>query len=349
MRYYNFVFPMLLAAVAAMFLKQDQASVARRTIIALPVGAALLYAALSRLSPFTPNFTDCPELRGFTNNTTVLAFLATLSFVSLVLWIAFARVGSRFVLYVFAPLAFVLSTINVSQELRQRVTPDEYDTAGMFARHYLPPEELAKLVVVGTDEAGLFRTLFYLDSPLASLEVIPPEASFDISALPPRKQWALIIGKHPLRTEPFSRISLNGFTLAGVAPTTLDFRRALPPEVVVRGLSIPERWGAWSLGGEVAIEFPGKLPPRFRLDMAALAYGPNVGADILVAASGDVHRLTLAATPARHILEFDNRSRTSILTFVVPHPVSPASLGLGNDERHIGVGFIELEVVPLQD
>ena len=90
----------------------------------------------------------------------------------------------------------VLSGVYVNQELRSLLAPDEFSEAGICARQRLPEEERSKVVVVGTDERGLYKTLFYLDNPHATFATIPEGDPCDLTKLPADKEWALVIGDH---------------------------------------------------------------------------------------------------------------------------------------------------------
>jgi phosphoglycerol transferase len=95
-------------------------------------------------------------------------------------------------------LAVAFSSFYVNKELRQRLVPDVFDKAGIFTKRYLSNEDLSKLVIVGSDLSGLFRSLFYVDNPKSSLETIPKGSSYDLSKLAAGKEWILVIGDHSL-------------------------------------------------------------------------------------------------------------------------------------------------------
>jgi FkbM family methyltransferase len=47
------------------------------------------------------------------------------------------------------------------------------------------------------------------------------------------------------------------------------------------------------------------------------------------------------------LLHFKNPQQSKILLFEVPTPISPAQYGTGDDKRRLGVGFMNLEIVPI--
>jgi phosphoglycerol transferase len=163
----------------------------RRAIVAFPIGVAILYAVCTFLAPYDLNFVDCPELRGFTFNSIVFYVLSGISFLALALWVYSARAGAKIFLYLLMPLAVGFSTYYVNQELRQRLVPDVFDKAGSITKQFLPNEELSRLVIVGSELSGLYRSLFYLDNPTASLETIPEGGGYDLAKVPAGKEWVL--------------------------------------------------------------------------------------------------------------------------------------------------------------
>jgi phosphoglycerol transferase len=217
MRYYNFAFP-LLFMIAASQLSLPAAAISRgwRGAVALPIALAIVYAILTRLAPYTPSPFDCPELRGFTQQSTIFSILGILSLIALALWVYSAEAGIKMFVRVFMPLSVVLSGVYVNQELRSLLAPDEFGEAGICARQRLPEEERSKVVVVGTDERGLYKTLFYLDNPHATFATIPEGDPCDLTKLPADKEWALVIGDHALPEHAAFETPLNGFTLGRI-------------------------------------------------------------------------------------------------------------------------------------
>lgn len=220
MRYYNFAFPLLLVIAASQLSLESATSMYRwRAIAAFPIGIAILYAVYTRMAPYWPNFIDSPELRGFTRIKYAFYVLGGLSFFALALWVYSARFGARIFVYLFMPLAVAYSTNNVNIDLRARFIPDVFDKAGIFTKQYLSSEDLSKLVIVGSEPIGLFRSLFYLDNPQSSLETIPKGSSYNLSKLPAGKEWILVIGDHSLSENAFFQLPMDGFTLVRVTGT----------------------------------------------------------------------------------------------------------------------------------
>lgn len=215
MRYYDFALPLLFVIAASQLsLKANTGTFKWRAITAFPIGATILYAIYTYFTPYTPSLVDNPELRGFTFSRTAFYILGGISFFALALWVYADRAGAKVYVYLFMPLAVVFSTFCVNHELRQRLVPDAFDKAGIFTKQNLSNDELSKLVIVGSDQSGLFRSLFYLDNPKASLQAIPKGSDYDPSRLPADTEWILVIGDHSLTANKFHQIAMKGFTLA---------------------------------------------------------------------------------------------------------------------------------------
>lgn len=348
MRYYNFAFPLLLL-VAGSYLEVGSGGPSRgyRALVAIPLGAAICYALWTKLAPYAPSLVDNPELRGFTYNPTAFYVLGGIALLSLALWVYRTRVGAASFIFLFMPLTVCSSTFYVNQELRHRLVPDVFDRAGMFTKRYLPPEDIAKLVVIGSDPAGLFRTLFHLDHRDATYVALAQDESYDIRKLPADKDWILLVGDHPLSGDVFFKLTVNGFTLARAkGPDTIDFRKTSWPGLLstARGLSAAERWGAWSVGDVVTLEFSAPLPERFSVHLKAQAFGRNVGRRLVARVGSYVVDFTLGAHAEERRLDFVNPESSRVLSFHIPDPVSPKALGLSSDERRLGIGFIEMKI-----
>ena len=351
MRYYNCVLPLLLVIAASQLsLEKSTNMLKRRVIVAFPIGAAILYAVYTFLAPYTPNLTDCPELHGFTFNWIVFYVLSGISFFALALWVYSAKAGAKIFLCLLVPLAVGFSTYDVNEELGARRVPSGFDRVGIITKQLLSKEELSRLVIVGSDYYGLWRSMFYLDNPTASFEEVPQGAAYDLSRLPVGKEWILVIGDHSLPENVCYQLPMGGFTLArATCTTTVDFTKSLWLGVIAsaRGLFSAEPWGTWSSGDVVTLEFSKALPEKFAVHLVARAFGPNVGKKFVAHAGDSDVRFTLAASPGERVLEFSNPQRSKIIKIDVPTPCSPKELGLRADQRSLGIGLTELRIESL--
>jgi phosphoglycerol transferase len=353
MRYYDFALPLLLLVAASQLsLSEITASVKYRAIIGLPIGAAICYATYTHLAAYDLNSVDSPELRGFTFNSSVFEMLSLVSAFSLALWVYAARSGAKVFLYIFMPLVVCFSTFYVNQELRQRLVLDVFDRAGIFTKQYLSNEDISKTVIVGSDIGPLYRSsLFYLDNPKTSVEIISKGAAYDLSTLPLGKEWILVVGDHELRGNTVFQLSMGGFTLAKVpGPKVIDFKKGLWPGVIssVRGLSFAEPWGTWSTSDVVIFEFSEPLPEKFNVQLTAHAFGPNVGKEFEARVGDSTSKFILGAANEEKVIAFDNVAKSNTLMIKVPIPISPNELsnGSSNDQRSLGIGLIEMKITP---
>ena len=348
MRYYNFTLPLLLLSVSPQLsLKPIVTTIISRATVGIPIAVAICYAIYTHLSPYTPSFIDCPELRGFTYDRTLFYVLSGLSLASVFIWIYSDRIGIRVFLYLMMPISVGFSTLIVNQELwRNRIHPDMFDKAGMFARQYLANADLGNMLIVGDNNAGLFRTLFYLDNPKASLETIPPEAAFNLSSLPANKDWLLVIGHHPLSESRPYQPAMHEFTLTHAEYIyTIDFRDAVWQAVVsYSGLSGIESWGTWSKSDIVTFEFSEPLPDQFNIHLVAHAFGPNIGKEFMAYVGNHETRFILSGVNQEIVLSFANPKKTNALTIRVPSPASPMELGLSQDTRRLGIAFSQMKI-----
>jgi phosphoglycerol transferase len=200
MRYYNYAFPLLLMAAGSR-LSSDPAATKPgwKVIFALPVGAAILYALTTRLSPYIPSYIDNPEFRTFAANRITFYTLGILSLSSLIVWIFRARTGAKIFLYFLMPILLLSSTVHEYSFAMQRREPDAYDNAAIYIKQHLPNETKAKFVIIGSGpEAVMERMLFYLDNPEAWFEIVPKGSSYDLSRLPADTECVLVLGDHEL-------------------------------------------------------------------------------------------------------------------------------------------------------
>lgn len=113
----------------------------------------------------------------------------------------------------------------------------------------------------------------------------------------------------------------------------------------IRGLSSFEPWGTWSSDDVVSFEFNMPLPNRFNILLTAHSFGPNINREFEARVGKNGIKFLLNGIDQKKILEFDNPTGSNTLTFIVPSPTSPKDLGLSEDDRKLGIGFVEVEIV----
>ncbi|TIS50598.1 hypothetical protein [Mesorhizobium sp.] len=348
MRYYNFALPLLLIASASQMLSKERSNVNfESAMIAAPIAAAAIYAGTATLNPYIPSIIDNPEVRGLTYNRFVFYALSAISILSLLIWIYDRRLGSRIFLFIFAPLAVIFASYFSSLELRNRLYPDVFDEAGIFAHQYLEGDDASRLAIMGSNPAGLFRSLFYVDDPQASIIEIPAGSPADLSRVPADKEWLLLIGDHAPPPSSHFKLALNGFSLFRIAGTDkIDFTRQSWPGILSRaqGLSSAEAWGTWSDGPTVTLEFETPLPKKLILHLTAHAFGPNVGRNVTAHIGSESAEFVLSDSPREIAIPFRNPEASRSISISVPNPISPKELGLSEDSRKLGIAFNQLSV-----
>lgn len=351
MRYYNFALPLLYIVAAGVFSKAITIGGNARYFFGTVVAILGVFAVWTDLAPYTPSFIDSPEIRGLHVDHLYFLLVGGLLISALALWLVSQHYGLRLYLYIALPFFVAVSSFHVWSEQNNRLVQDVYDKAGIFTKQYLSNEDLSKTVIVGSDAAGLFRSLYYLDNAKASFEIIPRDVDYDLQKLPTGKDWVLVIGEHGLLGKPFYQVSMNGFSLVRASGEYfLDFKRGAWPGIVrkVSGLSTPELWGAWSQSDIVTLEFAGSLPSKFEIHLVASAFGPNVDKQLEVSVGDRATNFSLSASAEKRIIRLDNPNRFNELRFKFPNATSPKALGLSGDERKLGVGFIEMKIVSIR-
>lgn len=136
----------------------------------------------------------------------------------------------------------------------------------------------------------------------------------------------------------------------------IDFTKDGLPIFVksIVGLSKFEPWGRWSdanLSSHVIFNFTESLPDIFSLSLKANAFGPNVGKDLNIQV-GDKKFNIMIPNGGPFEIELPvalNGKRVNTVEFIPPQPTSPKDLGLGEDGRRLGIGFISMKIIPVRN
>ena len=351
-RYYDFAFPLLLVIAAApLALPAARQSLALRALVALPLAAAVIYAARVIPVQYSIGLVDSPELSVLTQYPVVLNLTVGLALLALSIWTLQRRAG--ILLFVFAVLPATVYTAdrNVSGIQGLARTPNDYDKAGMLASQYLTRQQTSKLTVAGEGGAGMTRALFHIDNPEASTHELRPGAPFAREDLSPRQDWVLIVGDHPLPDDIKPEIRTAQFALVKVeaehAPfATVEFTRPLAGGVLAaaEGLSSPEGWGVWSDGPVVRMRFAKPLPRKLNILLKANSFAAAPDQEFVMVVGGERRPFHLTGTAQDRFFQFETDGAQQLLTIEIPKPVSPRSVGYGPDDRLLGIGFTSLEI-----
>ena len=119
------------------------------------------------------------------------------------------------------------------------------------------------------------------------------------------------------------------------------------------GLSGPEHWGRWSdanIAPTVKFQFNETLPDIFTLFLKANAFGPNIGDALTVNIADQTYSIQIPPkSPFDIKINVDLRGqKTNKIEFIPPKPTSPKELGLSDDGRKLGIGFISMKIIPIE-
>jgi hypothetical protein len=354
LRYYNFVFPLLLAVCAAQLVSPPAAPAPAwlRATLALLL-AALMALALARLPTYFLSMIDGPDITAIDLRRAPGLLVLGLQLAALLLWAGGNAAAPRLFLFAAAPAAMLVAARAEQNVVHQLVPTAGFyaDAAAEFGRRTIPRTELGQTTVAATGTAELYRMQFHLDDRRVQLLDLPEGAPVDPAQVPPGSKWLLVAGPHAL--PPGYALVGSGFNyqLAESVPRgrpvgSASLGGALPNGLVASasGLSVPEGWGRWSDGRQVTIRLATPLPRHASVVLTASAYGPNSKLPFTLRAGGGAQQFAVNAQlrPVNLLLETDGHARE--LTIEVPQPVSPRALGQSMDQRMLGLALSRIEV-----
>lgn len=349
-RYYDFTFPLLLVIAAApLALPAARQSLLLRAAVALPVAAVVLYAARVLPSEYSIGLVDSPELAVLKEFPQLLKLTAGLAVLTLAVWTLRRRAGILLFVFFALPLTAWYGDRGVRDIQARSQVPNDYDKAGMLARHYLDREQAGKLTVAG-EGAGLTRALFHIDHPGTLTHDLVPGAPFAREDLAPGRDWVLIVGDHALPADIEPEVKTAEFALVKVKVdhkplAKIDF--AHPDASLLagaEGLANPEAWGTWSDGPVVRLHFVRPLPQKLNILLRANAFPPNADQEFVLVVGGQRRPFRLAGTAQDRFFQFETNGAEQLVTIEIPKPMSPRALGYGTDDRLLGIAFLSLEI-----
>ncbi len=358
MRYYNFLFPLLLMVVAGQLTIKE---IRRNRYVMLSSVAVLIaliilsFRLLLRL--YAPSLIDSPELHGVTMTAVSFYIVGILGIVSLLVWAFNQRRGAQLALFLVMPVTILASAVSGNSELRRLHFPASVeDNAGKFAHDQLDSLERHRLVVVGSEMAGLYHVLFYVDDPRATLSVLPQGAPFDPNAIPADHDWVLLMGNHALPDNIEDKIAGDGYILfhmpaknterPGFTRKTVDFSHPFRFGLVesISGVSVPELFGRWSNGKQIQIKMSSPLPRRFDLRLMARAFGPNTQLPFTMRIGNESKTFRLPSSMSEVTLPFTTDGNARTISIEIPQPTSHRQLGQGNDDRQLGIALVQMSI-----
>ena len=350
-RYYDFAFPlMLVIAAAPLGLPAARQSVLLRAAAALPVMAAMLYAARYLLTDYSIGLVDSPELAILKEFPLLLKLAAGLSVLTLAIWIVQRRAGVLLFVFVMVPLTAWNADRAVGEIHARAQAPNDYDKAGMLVRHYLDRQQAGKLTVAGDSMAGLSRALFHIDHPGATTHDLAAGAPFAREDLAPGRDWVLIVGNHALPDDLKPEVKTAEFALLKVQVehqplAKFEFNQPIGGLLArVENMSGPEGWGAWSDGREVRLHFANPLPQKLNILLRANAFPPKTDQEFVLVVGGQRRPFRLTGTAQDRFFQFDTGGAEQVVKIEIPDPVTPRAMGMGPDDRLLGIAFTSIEI-----
>ncbi|HAS92527.1 MAG TPA: sugar translocase, partial [Clostridiales bacterium] len=141
----------------------------------------------------------------------------------------------------------------------------------------------------------------------------------------------------------------NGGKYYATLEEGIDFTKNGLPLFIkeISGLSGIEDWGRWSdanIAPTVKVEFNETLPNSFSLLLNAIAFGPNAGKTLTINIVKQTYNVQIPeGNPFSLKIDINlNGQKTNIIEFLPPKPTSPQELGLSEDERKLGIGFVKI-------
>ena len=350
-RYYDFVFPLMLVICAApLALPAARQSLLLRAAAALPVMAAMLYAARHLVTDYVIGPVDSPELAVLKEFPLLLKLTIGLSVLTLVIWILQRRAGILLFVFVALPITAFNADSAISTLQAQAKVPNDYDNAGMLVRHYLDRQQAGKLTVVGDDLGGLGRALFHIDHPDAQSQAMKAGAPLVREELTPGRNWILVVGEHALPDDIKPEVKTARFALVNVQVehrplAKFDFNKPVGGMLErTENLSAQEGWGAWSDGREVRLHFAMPLPQQLNILLRANAFPPRANQQFVLVVGSQRRPFRLADTAQDRFFQFDTSGAEQVVKIEIPDPVSPRALGMGADDRLLGIGLTSIEI-----
>ncbi len=351
MRYYNFTFPLLIIVAASGIETKISSLSTHSSMIALLLAAALIYSTIRLQPDYTLNFVDGPEIAALAKNVLEFRTIVGVEVALIILWAFNKSLASRLFIFLLLPLCMVNSDINIRSFLKASGNTNSFDSAGIFARHYLSDSDRKELSIAGTDLGQLMRAKFHADQASIATIDLAPQAALELSQAPRHKKWLLVVGDHALPSELKPKIVTKDYALIQMQSShqrigSVKFSTNGSNDILasVTGLSIAENWGRWSMAKQVTLYFTSALPKNCNLLLKAQAYGPNVGQAFIIKI-GEVEKSFRVSHSSEDVfIQLQTDGTVKTMTIEIPQPVSPQELGSGTDRRQLGLGLTELEI-----
>ncbi|MEP7063567.1 MAG: hypothetical protein ABI881_14325 [Betaproteobacteria bacterium] len=132
------------------------------------------------------------------------------------------------------------------------------------------------------------------------------------------------------------------------APIRFDARMLGGRIAKLTGISGWEPWGRWTEGPVARIEFTLPLPDHFVLRVdTAVAMRPSAGVDLGIRVGNVERKFKVGAHGSTVEIPFDTDGRATAIEIHIPEPRSPRQLGIGEDDRKLGIGLKSIAIEPI--
>lgn len=353
LRYYSFVFPLLLALAAAAVGMRPPAQVSTtRVLAALLVGLAVL-AALVFLPGYAPTEIDGPEIVSISLVSWTGWAIVALDLLVLAAWARGSRLAAPLFLWVAVPAMLALGSMVTWNYLRQVAPPGwPPDRAGKLARDHVPPHEHKLITVAGDSVMDIMRAQFHIDDKDTGMLELAKGAPIESYQLPTRHKWLLVIGQHALpddlqpvvKTDDYALVRLHN-SFQPIGSTLLSQPYGAGSLIAgAEGLSVAEPWGRWSNAKQVVLHFDRPLPKQLDVILKGRAYADNTTLPFTMRVGDASASFRLSASFQEVRLRFATDGAQRSLTIDVPRPTAPSKLGEWPDDRELGIGIAEIAI-----
>jgi phosphoglycerol transferase len=188
LRYYNFVFPLLLI-IAAAAISQPLAD--KRNPLAWTIAALLgivLVLALIKLPLYSLSTVDGPDIQSLDLHTLPGKIVVAIDLLVLFLWARASRLAAPVFLFAAVPLMTALGLGTTSSYLRVLDQSWGPDKAGEFAHRHVPKAEQGRITVAATDIVEVMRAQFHIDNPDVAMLELPKDAPLEQYQMPIRSK-----------------------------------------------------------------------------------------------------------------------------------------------------------------
>jgi len=345
-RYYEFAFPLfLICASASLSLLRDKDRLGLKFAIGSLSALVVLCLLFFKSIPYWVS-------DWFSEKPFVFYCLGIAVFINLCIWIYKIRWGNYLFLFIVFPMIAIYSNIGMDVFLKNtRSQPADNDKVGIFIRNYLGAKDISELVVASVKPQP--NLLFYFDNPAITTQELIPNGIYDLSMMPPNKSRVLLLGDYPIAQNALEQTHMdylplgNATLYGGHGNFILDFRKNDWPEYVIKidGFDYPESWGAWSIAKKIRLEFKHPLPRKFNLKINARAFSKNSNQELILKVGNFKTQFKLNDNYSEEVIAINNYEKSSILEITIPAPTAPATLGIGQDERQLGIGVKSMEFI----